>query len=158
MAHIWEQKNTYRLLAWEDVDWVNVAQDRTSGRLLCTWQRELCSIKCGDLLSKQETVSVSTRTLVLDAIYARVSECSFVPDDNAVWMCTVLFTFPSAARSTSGGVRTLPRFICSTSDVWVWDHSVFIPTSLAHHCRSRVKVLIQKRPLTLWAWNVNRSI
>ena len=36
MAHIGEYRNTYRVLGWEDVDWVNVARDRTSGRLPCT--------------------------------------------------------------------------------------------------------------------------
>jgi hypothetical protein len=35
LKHIGEQRNTYRVLGPEDVGWVNVAQDRTSGRLLC---------------------------------------------------------------------------------------------------------------------------
>jgi len=35
MARIGEQRNAYRVVGWEDVDWVNVARDMISGRLLC---------------------------------------------------------------------------------------------------------------------------
>jgi len=68
--------------------------------------------KMRDPLSKQQTVNKNSSLGC--QLCNKVSETNCVPDDNAVCMSTVLFTppFPQKiiSHSTTGGVRTLPRF------------------------------------------------
>ena len=82
----------------------------------CAHGSENCVLQnAGNLSSKRETVKKNSRLGC--HLCNRVSDSSCVPDGNAVYLCTILFMSPLPheiiPHSTTGGVRTLPRFNCS---------------------------------------------